>query len=53
MWLTWTGGNLSSAYLAFRINQMVGASYTADTLERAYKVGEVYRNGGIWYQRIA
>jgi hypothetical protein len=52
-WVTRSGDNLTAEQVASRINRATGGTYTAETLNRAYRVGAIYRNGGLWFQRIS
>lgn len=52
MWCTVTGQHVTSQRVCDELLRQCGASYTVSELHAAYCVGAVYKNGGIWFQRI-
>jgi hypothetical protein len=53
MWCDKLGNNFTSLQIAALLQRAVGSSYDLNTLEKAYRVGAIYRNGCIWFQRIS
>ena len=52
MWCTRNGKNVTSQQVCDELLRRCGSSHTVETLHAAYRVGAVYQNGGIWFQRI-
>jgi hypothetical protein len=52
-WITRAGDNLTSLQVVRKINRAAGASYTVRVLESTYRIGAVYHNGWMWFQRVA
>ena len=53
MWIDKTGSNLTTDAVCAILNNSAGAAYDAATLEEAYRVGRIYQNGTLWFQRLA
>lgn len=51
-WINKQGCNLSSVAVAAMLAQYCGSSITAQQLDATYRVGQVYQNGYIWFQRV-
>jgi hypothetical protein len=52
MWIDDRGKNLLTAEVVVYLNHATGGSFTAEVLEATYTIGAIYRNGGIWLQRL-
>lgn len=53
MWCDKFGNNFTSCQIATFLSRAVGSNYDSSTLEKAYRAGAIYCNGGIWFQRIS
>jgi hypothetical protein len=52
MWVNWAGSNFTSEQVVFILNA-TGSSYTVETLETEYRIGAVFYEGRVWFQRLS
>lgn len=52
MWANAFGKNLTSSEVCEFLARSCGCYYTVVELEKTFKRGSIYQNGGIWFQRI-
>ena len=53
MWVDISGSNLTSQQVCGRLANAAGVTITPIELEGQYRVGAIYRNGSLWFQRIS
>ena len=53
MWTDTTGSNFTTDQVAEIVARRTGVSYTPRLLESTYRVGAIYRNGSVWFQRLS
>ena len=53
MWVDSRGVNFTTEQVVDFLFRSIGYSGTSSDLCKAYRVGRIYSNGGIWFQRLS
>jgi hypothetical protein len=52
-WVDRAGTIMTGTAVSMILNRAAGLPYDAKSLAAAHRVGSIYQNGGLWFQRIA